>query len=157
MKSNPKQELRVHIRWILRRDWIEVMDIEFDSFEFPWLEEDFIHCLRRRNVIGLIAEHDERVVAFTVYALNKTQLHILKLAVAPEFRRQGIGSQITRKLIGKLSVRRRNRIVLEVRETATAAQLFWKHCGFRAVAVVQDFYDNTTDDAYKMRYDYREA
>ena len=27
----------------------------------------------------------------------------------------------------------------------------------RAVAVVQDFYDNTTDDAYKMRYDYREA
>ena len=33
-----------------------------NSFEFPWSEEDFIRCLRQRNCIGMVAEHDEQVV-----------------------------------------------------------------------------------------------
>ena len=35
--SDPKQETRVHIRWMIRRDMPEVLDIEAASFEFPWL------------------------------------------------------------------------------------------------------------------------
>ena len=155
MSTDAKHQLRVHIRWMIRRDMSEVLDIEQESFEFPWSEEDFIRCLRQRNCIGMVAEHDDRVAGFMIYELHKTRLHILNFAVAPRDRRRGVGQQMASKLVGKLSNQRRTRIMLEVRETNLAAQLFFKDAGFRAVNVLRDFYEDTTEDAYMMQFRYR--
>lgn len=155
MSSDQKTDIRVHIRWMIRRDMLEVLNIEAESFEFPWLEEDFIRCLRQRNCIGMVAEHDDRVVGFMVYELNKTRLHVLNFAVAAEHRRRGIGSQMIAKLIGKLSSQRRTRVVLEVRETNLPAQIFFRENGFRAVSVMRSYYEDTPEDAYTMQYRYR--
>jgi ribosomal-protein-alanine N-acetyltransferase len=59
------------------------------------------------------------------------------------------------KLVGKLSAQRRTRIVLEVRETNLDAQIFFRSQGFRAVNVLRDFYEDTTEDAYLMQLRYR--
>ena len=109
MSVDHKSQLRVHIRWMIRRDMPEVLDIERASFEFPWFEEDFIRCLRQRNCIGMVAEHGERVVGFMIYELHKTRLHILNFAVAADLRRRGVGRQMVEKLVGKLSSQRRTR------------------------------------------------
>ncbi|MCA9265198.1 MAG: ribosomal protein S18-alanine N-acetyltransferase, partial [Planctomycetales bacterium] len=129
--------------------------IESQSFEFPWSEDEFVRCLRQRNCIGMVAEHDERVVGFMVYELHKTRLHILNFAVGADYRRRGVGAQMVDKLLGKLSHQRRDRILLEVRETNLPAQLFFRETGFRAVSVLHDFYDDTAEDAYVMQYVYR--
>jgi len=155
MSSDQKQEVRVHIRWMIRRDMPEVLAIEAASFEFPWLEEDFIRCLRQRNCIGMVAEHDDRVVGFMIYELNKNRIQVLNFATSPDYRRRGVGSQMVAKLIGKLSAQRRNRISLEVRETNLPAQLFFRHNGFRAVSVLRGFYEDTPEDAYLMQYRFR--
>ena len=157
MDADQKFEINVHIRWMIRRDMQEVLEIEKASFEFPWSEEDFIRCLRQRNCIGMVAEHDERVVGFMIYELHKNQLHVLNFAVLPEARRSGVGQQMIKKLIGKLSQQRRNRILLEIRETNLIAQLFFRKLGFRAVSVLRDYYDDTTEDAYVMQYHFRDA
>lgn len=154
MNAFGKQRISVHIRWMIRRDMPEVLDIETCNFEFPWSEEDFIKCLRQRNCIGMVAEHDEQVVGFMIYELHKNRLHILNFAVHPDFARRGVGAQMVDKLIGKLSNQRRNRILLEVRETNLAAQLFFRSLGFRAISVLRDYYDDTTEDAYLMQYRY---
>ena len=146
-------KLPVHTRWMIRRDMPEVLAIEADSFEFSWLEEDFICCLRQCSCMDIVAEHDDRVVGFVVYELKKTRIHILKFAVAADYRRQGVGSQIVSKLIGKLSEQRRTRIILEVRESNIVAQLFFRACGFRAVSVLRDFYQEAPgEDAYVFQY-----
>ena len=155
MEFDQKQEVRVHIRWMIRRDMPEVLAIEAASFEFPWLEEDFIRCLRQRNCIGMVAEHDDQVVGFMIYELNKNRIQVLNFAADPEFRRRGVGSQMVAKLVGKLSRERRNRITLEVRETNLPAQIFFRECGFRAVSVLREFYDDTPEDAYLMQFRYR--
>jgi [ribosomal protein S18]-alanine N-acetyltransferase len=152
-----KQDVCVHIRWMIRRDMLEVLEIENQSFEFPWSEDDFIRCLRQRNCIGMVAEHDERVAGFMIYELHRNRLHILNFAVAAEFRRKGVGHQMVEKLVGKLSSQRRSRIMLEVRETNLAAQLFFRTLGFRAISVLRDFYVDTTEDAYLMQYRFRVA
>lgn len=54
MNSNSDFEVNVHIRWMIRRDMQEVLEIEKSGFEFPWSEEDFIRCLRQRNCIGMV-------------------------------------------------------------------------------------------------------
>src|SRR5438105_8894740 len=109
------REPRTHIRWMIRRDMAEVLDIESDSFEFPWFEEDFIRCLRQRNCIGMVAETSERVVGFMVYELHKHKLHILNFAVNGAHRRKCVGTQMAKKLISKLSPDRRSRVLLEIR------------------------------------------
>jgi ribosomal-protein-alanine N-acetyltransferase len=147
----------VHIRWMIRRDMPEVLAIEEHSFEFPWLEEDFIRCLRQRNCIGMVAEHNERVVGFMIYELHKSRLHILNFAVHENFRRRGVGGQMVKKLSGKLSPQRRSRIMLEIRETNLPAQLFFRSLGFRAVSVLREFYEDTPEDAYLMQLRYSAA
>ena len=155
MISNSRQEVRTHIRWMIRRDMTEVLAIEAGCFEFPWLDEDFVRCLRRRNCIGMVAEQDDRVVGFMIYELHKSRIHVLNFAVTPEYRRSGVGSQMLAKLTAKLSTQRRSRIILEVRETNLAAQLFFRENGFRAVSVLHGYYSDTPEDAYIMQYRYR--
>ena len=155
MSIKRKEKVSVHIRWMIRRDMPEVLDIENRSFEFPWSEEDFIRCLRQRNCIGMVAEFDERVVGSMIYELHKTRLHILNFSVHEDYRRRFVGKAMINKLISKLSFQRRNRIMLEIRETNLAAQLFFRTAGFRAVSVLRDFYDDTTEDAYLMQYRYQ--
>jgi len=150
--NSQKQQLAAHIRWMIRRDMTEVLDIENSSFEFPWFEEDFIRCLRQRNCIGMVAEHDDRVVGFMIYELYKTKLHILNFAVSDDARRRGVGSQMAQKLISKLSHQRRTKILLEIRETNLDAQLFFRANGFKAVSVLRDYYDDTPEDAYLLEY-----
>jgi ribosomal-protein-alanine N-acetyltransferase len=152
MESNSAHRIGVHIRWMIRRDMAEVLQIEQNSFEFPWSEEDFLRCLRQRNCIGMVAEQNERVVGFMIYELHKDQLHVLNFSVSPEFRRREIGTQMVEKLISKLSDRRRRRIVLEVRETNLIAQMFFRRLGFRAVSLLKDYYEDTVEDAYVMHY-----
>jgi len=151
--SNQHEEaIKVQIRWLIRRDMPEVLDIERSSFEFAWTEEDFLCCLRQRNCIGMVAEYNHSIVGFMIYELHKSRLHVLNFAVDDAFRRRGVGNQMVDKLVDKLSQQRRKEILLEVRETNLEAQLFFKDQGFRAVRVLRGHYDDTTEDAYVLRY-----
>lgn len=147
-----KEQVRVHIRWMIRRDMPEVLQTEQESFEFSWTEEDFLRCLRQRNCIGMVAEQGERVVGFMIYELHKQKLHILNFAVHPHFRRYGVGAQMVSKLISKLSSHRRTRITLEVRETNLPAQMFFRAQHFKAVKVLRAFYEDSGEDAFLMQY-----
>lgn len=150
--GNDAQEIRTHIRWMIRRDMPEVCAIESDAFEFPWSEEDFIRCLRQRNCIGMVAETEDRVLGFMIYELHKTLTHCLNLSVAPLFQRRGIGSTMFSKLVGKLKPQRRTRIIAQVRETNLPAQRWLRKNGARAVSVLRNYFEDTPEDAYLMQY-----
>ena len=154
-KPAQKGDLKVQIRWLIRRDMAEVLVIERACFEHSWSEEDFLACLRQRNCIGMVAEHEHRIVGFMIYELHKAKLRILNFAVAPSFWKQGVGAQMVRRLVDKLSQQRRKEIALEVRETNLPAQLFFQSQGFRAVCVLRRHYDDTTEDAYVMQFCHR--
>ena len=147
-----KEQVRVHIRWMIRRDMPEVLQTEQASFEFAWTEEDFLRCLRQRNCIGMVAEQGEKVVGFMIYELHKAKLHILNFAVAPSHRRTGIGAQMITKLIGKLSSHRRTKITLAVRERNLPAQVFFRTQEFRAVKVLRNYYEDSGEDAFLMEF-----
>jgi ribosomal-protein-alanine N-acetyltransferase len=59
------------------------------------------------------------------------------------------------KLIAKLSEQRRHQIMLEIRETNLDGQFFFRANGFQAVSVARQFYADTGEDAYVMRYRHR--
>lgn len=143
---------QVQIRWLIRRDMAEVLEIERHSFEFAWTEEDFLCSLRQRNCIGMIAESAGEILGFMVYELHKDNLKIANFAVHQSFRRQGVGTAMVNRLVDKLSQQRRKRIVLELRETNMQAALFFRSQRFVAYAVLRGFYEDTGEDAYSMRF-----
>ncbi len=147
-----KDRLRVHIRWMIRRDMAEVLEIERTSFEHAWSEDDFLRCLRQRNCIGMVAEHDDRVVGFMIYELHKSKLHVLNFAVDPAHRRRAIGTQMAMKLVGKLSSHRRTKITLAVRESNLTAQQFFRSQAFSASKVLRAYYEDSGEDAYLMNF-----
>jgi ribosomal-protein-alanine N-acetyltransferase len=144
-------KLSVHIRWMIRRDMPEVLEIENACFDIPWNEENFLTTLRNRNCIGMVAESGEKVIGFYIYELYKTKLRILNFAVLPEYQRCKIGTQLIDKLINKLSAHRRTSITLETRESNLPAQLFFKSSGFKAIKILHNYYDDD-ETAYRFKY-----
>jgi ribosomal-protein-alanine N-acetyltransferase len=152
--------LRAYCRWMIRRDFPAVLDIEAASQECPWLEDDFLPVLRRRNSIGYVAEHDEQVVGFMIYELHATHLHILKFAVDPCCRHRGVGRALAAKLTGKLSNHRRTSLVVRARETHLGGLLFLRSLGFRATGSERGYFDgelsggraDSGEDAVTMVY-----
>lgn len=155
---NGFEKLTPHIRWMIRRDMPEVIDIEFLSFDYPWSESDFICCLQKRDNIGMTAEHADKIVGFMVYTLCKENLTILNFAVHDEYRRRGVGRRMIEKLKSKLSGKRHS-LVWRVWERNVCGQKFLAACGFRCVGIDHGFYDyyGSDVDAYRFEFDIRKA
>ena len=123
----------VRLRWLIRRDCPEVLTIEELSFRDPWSEEKLCGWLRQRNCIGLTAEDASgRVLGHLVYSIERTRLVIRRLAVHPDFRRQGIGRLMMDRLTEELRDPQ-NRVVVDIPEWTDWWQ-FFKGTGFRAVS-----------------------
>lgn len=151
MASAAKRATYATIRWMMRPDLYRVLDIEFDSFPDPWTEEDMLDILRYRETVALVAMADDVVAGFIVYSLKmRTCIEILNIAVAPEFRRQKIGTQLIDKLQRKLCWGKRSSLRLNVRETNLPAQLFFRENGFVCVEVLHGVYEGTDESAYRM-------
>jgi ribosomal-protein-alanine N-acetyltransferase len=138
------------IRWMIRRDLAEVLEIERRCFKQPWDETEFVERLKQRDCIGMVAERGEKVVGYMLYELPQTRIRITNFAVEPDLWRQGIGRVMAEKLTGKLSPARRTAVRLEIRESNLPAQLFFHSLGFRAVNVLRNYFDD--EDAYAFSY-----
>ena len=128
----PAQSARVHIRWMIRRDLPEVLNIEDSNTDFPWNESLFLRCM--------------------IYELHKYKLQILNLSVHPDFQRQAIASQMICKLKSKLSEKKRTCIVAELRETKLSSHLFFQSQYFAATDVLRNHFTDSDEDAYLMQF-----
>lgn len=127
--------LIAHVRWCVRMDVPAMLAIDRASFEEPWDEAKFVHYLRQRDCVVVVAEVGDAVVGFLAYRLCKKHLEFLRFAVHPDYCRRGVGSQMVGKLKKKLSSHRRRWIAVDLHEEALAFQLFFKAQGFVAKPV----------------------
>jgi ribosomal-protein-alanine N-acetyltransferase len=147
------KEIQVHVRWMVRRDFAQVLAIEETCFEFPWTEQEFLQCLQQKpNCLGIVAEHEGRVVGFVIYETPKSRLFITNIAVDPEFQRHGIARQMIQKLVSKMIYQRRHKIAIEIRETNLPALLCFRSLGFKSATILKNFYDNQNEDTYVLQY-----
>lgn len=143
----------VHIRWMIRRDMPEVLEIEKATFrDDAWQEEDFLRSLRQNNIIGMVADYDGAIIGYMLYQLHKHRFELLTLVTCPVWRNRGVGSQMVDKMIAKMSNMRRHRLDIEVSEMNLKALKFLAKRGFRAVGVLRNGWRCGERDAYQMRW-----
>jgi ribosomal-protein-alanine N-acetyltransferase len=108
-----------------------------------WNVADYLLYDFRVSICGI------RVVGFLVSrAPVKGETELLNLAVAPDFRRQGVG----RKLVESLLAESPGVICLEVRESNRAAREFYKHLGFQEVSSRLGYYAEPSEAAIVMKF-----
>lgn len=130
-------------------DLDQVMVLEQAVFPEPWGRECFPVGKGRPGVLNLVAESEGRVAGY-VMAWGRDRLHLVNIAVAPEFRGKGLGWKLMAaaeefgRSIGAGS------LYLEVRESNRSARGFYQSLGFVPVRVKKQYYSNG-EDAILMR------
>ncbi len=135
-------------------DLDEVMKIEQCSFPVPWsrgLYEKEIKS-KNRSAIAAVARYkfSSEVIAHAVWWLIADECHLANIAVAPEYRRQGVGDAMLRACFHDTVRRRMKYIVLEVRQSNTAAQNLYTKYGFNIMAIRRGYYQDNDEDAFVM-------
>ena len=135
---------RCHWRWMIRRDYPDVLAMDAASHGVPLGEKALSAIFRHRNAIGYVVEDCRRVsepnpsgpaVGFALTTLHTDHLRLLRLAVHPAERGNGFGTLMMRKVLGKLSSHRRTALLVSVSETNTAGLVWLRGFGFRAEGV----------------------
>ena len=127
----------LQVRWLVRADMDEVLNIEHACFDAPWTEDEFLQVLRNQKCIGLVAEFERHVLGFVLYELRPHALHLLNIAVNPWEQRTGVGRAMVDKIKAKLSQQGRRELTIVCRDENLKAHLFLKACGFRCEAVLR--------------------
>jgi ribosomal-protein-alanine N-acetyltransferase len=141
----------VRIRVATIRDLGPIMDIESLSFTTPWSSEAMTQEIERRDWSRVaVAMVDDYVVGFMVYWIVVNELHLLNLAVRPDWRRRGIGTAMVCYLVELADDNYLSTLFLEVRMSNKPAQKLYRQFGFKPVAIRQNYYSDNGEDAIVM-------
>jgi len=129
----------------------QVLEIERASYPDPWTQATFMRELNASKIAATIVAHqDDTVCGYIISWMILEEVHIGNVAVASEFRRQGIGRMMMEWLLEEGIQRGCTFSTLEVRRSNQAAQLMYQNLGFRAVACRKTYYSEPVEDAIVM-------
>ncbi len=132
------------------KDLIDILGIEKVSFPTPWPISMYLPYFGEDNVVFLVAEKDGKIAGYACSYLVLDEVHLLKIAVEPKYRRRGVGALLMSRL-GVESAARGGAIVwLEVRHGNESGVKFYRRLGFAVVAVRKKYYADTGEDAIVM-------
>jgi ribosomal-protein-alanine N-acetyltransferase len=132
-----------------REDLDAVLALEDASFNNPTTREWYEAELRRPEVcfIYVLRTPGHRVAAFCAFWLVVGEAHINNLAVLPELRSRGLGTQLLDAIIAEAAHLGAEVLSLEVRESNTPALRLYEKAGFRRASVRKDYYTNPIENA----------
>lgn len=126
-----------------------VLKIESASFTSPWTREMYLSELENRNVsyCFLASIGDGPAVGFCSFWRVLDELHINNLAVLPDYRRQGVASELLAYVLRKGFQLGAVRATLEVRKSNTPALMLYERFGFTVAGIRHDYYSHPQEDA----------
>ncbi len=128
------------------KDIGEAYKIEQLSYRTPWSKAMFMmDYLLNNNSRYYSAKRMGRVVGFIAVWNEKERLHIVNIAVHPDYRRKGIGKRLIEFAIQLAKREGKKEIYLEVRVSNIAAQMLYKQAGFEVYRKKPNYYDDGED------------
>jgi ribosomal-protein-alanine N-acetyltransferase len=133
------------------RHLAEVMEIERASFGMPWSQEGLLRVMTTPGSLAYAAEIDGTLVGYVLALRVDEEAEILKLAVHPDVRGQGVARVLNARCIAELKELGCRELYLEVRRSNLAAISLYEGFGFREVGVRKSYYTSPVEDAILMR------
>ncbi len=143
-------------------DLSEVAAIEAQAFNPPW---------ERRTIEGELASPDSRAFilrrpnqatraalgAYIFLRILADEVHIMKVAVAHDWRREGLATWLTDQALAEARRDGCRRAVLEVRISNVAAIRLYHRLGFETIGKRKRYYGPAGEDALVMAKNLEEA
>jgi ribosomal protein S18 acetylase RimI-like enzyme len=133
-------------------DFAELLAIENASYPNPWPRRAFVEIVSPDCILRTAKRAgNASPLGYLLYSRRNSRFVIVKLAVDPIYRRQGIATELLLELTLRLNLKR-PRIDAYVAESNLPAQLFLKAKGFEAISILCGADPYTGEDLYLMRF-----
>jgi ribosomal-protein-alanine N-acetyltransferase len=142
----------LHFSTMRAEDLDAVMEVERSCFADPWTPGLFLHELKipfSRIVLVRWRNASGELLGYLCRWLVGDEVHILNIAVRPEWRGRGIGRALVELLLREADERGATMITLEVRRGNAEAIGLYGSFGFRETGVRRNYYGRG-DDALIM-------
>ena len=129
----------------------QIAELERLCFSAPWSENAVRGELTNPLSLWVVAVDGQKVAGYVGSQSVMGEADMMNLAVAPEFRRNGIGRQLVERLITQLRNNGVSSLTLEVRASNDAARNLYENLGFAQVGRRPNYYSNPKEDALILR------
>ena len=146
--------LRIAVEPMTIADLPAIHAIERDSFSVPWPDDAYRNeLLTNRLASYVVARAGEEVVGFGGLWVMVDEAHVTTFAVAPRWRRRGVGEWMLLGLLDRAVERHAREATLEVRLSNMPARRLYEKYGFRPVGIRPRYYSDNGEDALIMTTD----
>ena len=129
----------------------QIAEIEKLCFNDPWSENSISSELNNPLSYGLVAEDNGIVVGYVGSQSVLDAADMMNIAVAPDYRRNGIGQALVEGLVAHLLQKNVIALLLEVRVSNIPAIALYEKLGFEQVGRRRGYYHNPREDALILR------
>lgn len=156
-QTETEQRMTFNLRRMRRADVAEVFALEQRIFPTPWTQKSYEFELERNPaseqwVIEAGSEEGEaQVVAYSVCWMLGDEIHIANIAVAPRFRRKGLGRRLLAHVLTLAAEKSMQSATLEVRAGNQAAQALYASFGFVEIGRRPRYYSDNHEDALLLQ------
>lgn len=130
----------------------EILNIENICFEDSWSYEMIAGEIKNEFSRIFIVCIDGISAGYISYRVIFDSAEIMRIAVLPEFRKQGLGEKLLDFMLGKLD--KNTEVLLEVDESNIPAICLYEKKGFEKYSIRKNYYthkDGSTSNAINMR------
>ena len=136
----------MEIRKIEPGDLEQVLKISRESFSRPWPKNEFT----KHQAETLVAVKDKEITGFIVGETTDNKALIKLIAIAKDYRQQGIGRDLIESLLGHFKKNSVKTVSAHARISNLAGTSFLKSSGLEIVKTVENYYSDN-EDAYLLK------
>lgn len=129
----------------------QIAELEKICFSDPWCEASVRSELDNPLSLWLVAMDGEKVVGYIGSQTVLGEADIMNVAVAPEYRRQGLARMLLNCLQKALAAEDVHSLTLEVRVSNAAALALYESLGYLQVGRRPNYYHKPKEDALILR------
>lgn len=138
-------------------DFEQVVALEPLCYPNPWSREVLYNEFSNEISLRIALHSGPTLVAYCFNHLVLDELHLLNVAVAPQWRGSGLGSLLLSITLEEAKERGASRAFLEVRPSNTIAISLYEKFNFRRLGIRKCYYSDNAEDAILMEASLVEA
>lgn len=146
------EDVSWHVRSAVPADLPGLVSLEQACFAIPWSEESLRYDLCDHPAAHYFVADapDGSLAGYAAFWQALDEAQITNVAVAPAWRRRGLGRLLLQALIGKASELALETLFLEVRSSNRPAIALYESAGFKSVGLRRAYYSDNGEDAIIM-------
>lgn len=128
-----------------------IMEIEKLSFISPWEKTLFVQELKNPRITLRVVREKTRVIGYLALYQVLDEVHLMSIAVHPDFRRKGTATGFLLEILRDCRRRGGKTLYLEVRESNHGAIAFYRGLNLVQTGIRPRYYEDTGENALLLQ------